>query len=147
MSTGNVVMSNGKGIDFSATPGTGTSELFADYEEGTWTPTDQSGAGLSFSTATGIYTKIGRMVYLQANITYPVTGNTNQVAWGTFPFTASNGNYVNGIAWSDGAFSALEFAASTTILYPYVTSAVGASVLTNNQASGKNFRINIFYSV
>jgi hypothetical protein len=34
--TGNVVIAtSGKGIDFSATPGTGTSELLADYEEGT----------------------------------------------------------------------------------------------------------------
>jgi hypothetical protein len=35
---GNVVLADGKGIDFSATAGTGTSELFDDYEEGTWTP-------------------------------------------------------------------------------------------------------------
>ena len=34
---GNLIVSNGKGIDFSATAGTGTSELFDDYEEGTWT--------------------------------------------------------------------------------------------------------------
>jgi hypothetical protein len=39
LSTGNLVIgTSGKGIDFSATPGTGTSELLADYEEGTWTP-------------------------------------------------------------------------------------------------------------
>ena len=42
---------SGKGIDFSATSGTGTSELFSDYEEGTWTPTDASAGGLTFSTA------------------------------------------------------------------------------------------------
>jgi hypothetical protein len=142
-----VIATSGKGIDFSATAGTGTSELLADYEEGTWTPTDESGAGLTFAAAAGTYTKIGRMVYLQANIQYPSTGNTSQVAWGTFPFTAANGNHVNAIVWSDGTFAALEFASSTTILYPFVTSAVGASVLTNNQASLKNFRINIFYSV
>ena len=34
----NIVMNSGYGIDFSATAGTGTSELFNDYEEGTWTP-------------------------------------------------------------------------------------------------------------
>jgi hypothetical protein len=63
MSTGNVVMSNGKGIDFSATPGTGTSELLADYEEGTWTPA--AGANLAIigtPTFTGEYTKIGNTV-------------------------------------------------------------------------------------
>jgi hypothetical protein len=64
---GNVVLADGKGIDFSATAGTGTSELFDDYEEGTWTP--NQGAGLTvvgtFSSS-GTYTKIGRMVYVTA---------------------------------------------------------------------------------
>jgi len=32
---GDVVLASGSGIDFSATSGTGTSELFDDYEEGT----------------------------------------------------------------------------------------------------------------
>ena len=64
LSTGNLVIgTSGKGIDFSATPGTGTSELLADYEEGTWTP--NQGAGLTvigaFSSS-GTYTKIGRQV-------------------------------------------------------------------------------------
>lgn len=65
MSTGNVVMSNGKGIDFSATPGTGTSELLADYEEGTWTPT-LGGGWTGF--AEGIYTKVGNIVYIYGAI-------------------------------------------------------------------------------
>jgi len=34
----NIAMDSGYGIDFSATPGTGTSELLDDYEEGIWTP-------------------------------------------------------------------------------------------------------------
>jgi hypothetical protein len=68
LSNGNLVIgTSGKGIDFSATPGTGTSELLADYEEGTWTPTLTGGTtnptGLSFSGgATGKYTKVGRLV-------------------------------------------------------------------------------------
>ena len=32
----------------------------ASYEEGTWTPTDVNSCGLSFSTSTNFYTKIGR---------------------------------------------------------------------------------------
>jgi hypothetical protein len=35
-SSGNLAFPSGQGIDFSATAGTGTSELFDDYEEGTW---------------------------------------------------------------------------------------------------------------
>jgi hypothetical protein len=63
-STGNfVVGTSGQGIDFSATPGTGTSELLSDYEEGTWTPAQGSGLTVvgAFSSS-GTYTKIGRQV-------------------------------------------------------------------------------------
>lgn len=61
--SGNVIPASGFGIDFSATPGTGTSELLADYEEGTWTP--NQGAGLTVVGAfnsSGTYTKTGRQV-------------------------------------------------------------------------------------
>ena len=65
-----VIGTSGKGIDFSATSGTGTSELLADYEEGTWTP--NQGAGLTvigaFSSS-GIYTKTGRQVTVTATLT------------------------------------------------------------------------------
>jgi hypothetical protein len=86
LSTGNLVIgTSGKGIDFSATAGTGTSELLADYEEGTWTPTDGSGAGLSI-TGNGAYTKIGRMVYWQAIVVYPVTANASVASIAGLPF-------------------------------------------------------------
>lgn len=68
---GNLSFANGKGIDFSATPGTGTSELFADYEEGTWTPSlrpSSSGTITMNGTYTsGKYTKIGRVVVCTAS--------------------------------------------------------------------------------
>jgi hypothetical protein len=67
LSTGNLVIgTSGKGIDFSATPGTGTSELFDDYEEGTWTGTLVPGTSgtitMNSSLQTGSYTKVGRLV-------------------------------------------------------------------------------------
>ena len=70
---GNIAMASGKGIDFSATSGTGTSELFDDYEEGTWTPVQGGGATVvgSFSSS-GKYTKIGRLV----TITGEMSGST-----------------------------------------------------------------------
>jgi hypothetical protein len=63
LTSGNLVVADTKGIDFSATPGTGTSELFADYEEGTWTPNQGPGLILvgAFSSS-GTYTKVGRQV-------------------------------------------------------------------------------------
>jgi hypothetical protein len=72
LSTGNLVIgTSGKGIDFSATPGTGTSELLADYEEGTWTPTlttNGFSGGVTLSSATGLYTKVGRQVTVQCSL-------------------------------------------------------------------------------
>jgi hypothetical protein len=66
LSTGNLIVSNGKGIDFSATPGTGTSELLADYEEGTLTGVVTCGTSGTISLYsvydTLLYTKIGRQV-------------------------------------------------------------------------------------
>jgi len=84
---GNLVIgTSNKGIEFSATPGTGTSELLADYEEGTWTPTDASGAGLTFASASGAYTKIGNTVYVQIDVEYPVTADASQIKIGNLPF-------------------------------------------------------------
>jgi hypothetical protein len=42
--------------------------------DGTWIPTDVSGAGLTLN-ASGTYTKVGRLVFWQVVITYPVTAN------------------------------------------------------------------------
>jgi hypothetical protein len=86
----NIVMANGKGIDFSATAGTGTSELFNDYEEGTWSPVvwDASTGGNACTMATGIvtfgsYTKIGRIVNIQGMFRIAgVSGvTTSNIAW------------------------------------------------------------------
>ena len=59
----NIAMDSGYGIDFSATPGTGTSELLDDYEEGDWTPSADFGTinGTSI-TYVGKYTKVGDIV-------------------------------------------------------------------------------------
>lgn len=69
---GNIAMANGKGIDFSATSGTGTSELFDDYEEGTWTPViSDATSGGNTGTATvayATYTKVGNLVHLKARL-------------------------------------------------------------------------------
>lgn len=73
--TGNLAFASGKGIDFSATAGTGTSELLDDYEEGTWTPTITSSAGTITSSIvySAQYTKIGRAVTL--NLQFAIIDN------------------------------------------------------------------------
>jgi hypothetical protein len=87
LSTGNLVIGTaGKGIDFSVTTsgsGTMTSELLADYEEGTWTPTVYFGGatvGVTYTTQSGTYTKIGNIVRLTANITLSSKGSSTTYA-------------------------------------------------------------------
>lgn len=77
-------------ITFPATQNASTNaNTLDDYEEGTWTPVDGSGATLSFSTAIGKYTKIGRMVYWTMEVTYPVTANGSGAEVGGLPFTTA----------------------------------------------------------
>jgi hypothetical protein len=91
--TGNLIIgTSGKGIDFSATPGTGTSELLNDYEEGTWTPSQ--GAGLvvvgTFSSD-GVYTKVGNLVTVRGRLvgSTSVAATAAAAMCGNLPFSAS----------------------------------------------------------
>ena len=71
--------------------GTGAANTLDDYEEGTWTPTDGSGAGLSLSVFAASYTKIGRLCYIYAYIQYPSTSSGLSQQTGGLPFAAKGG--------------------------------------------------------
>jgi hypothetical protein len=93
VSTGNLVIgTSGQGIDFSATPGTGTSELLADYEEGTFTPAYQTtNSNITYSAGTNVngkYTKVGNMVFFSLMIRGNITGGTGNLLVTGLPFTA-----------------------------------------------------------
>ena len=137
LSDGNLVIgTSGKGIDFSATPGTGTSELFDDYEEGTWIPAPGSG---TFSSATGQYVKIGRMVTLFFNITVGTGGATNMTgAPFTCGFNATNAIYTEGQLYPVGATSpqVLLGAGGSTINFVGVGSTLAFTSLTLTASAG-----------
>lgn len=98
LSTGNLIVgTSGKGIDFSATSGTGTSELLADYEEGDFTPaiTASSGTITSFTLGTCNYTKVGRMVTINFSVTITNAGTGTGSLDVPLPFT-------NGAAIANG---------------------------------------------
>jgi len=94
--SGNVIPASGFGIDFAATSGTGTSELFADYEEGTWTPVLVFGAGstgITYTTQQGRYTKVGRTVTIRFEINLSSKGSsTGEASITGLPFAAANLN-------------------------------------------------------
>jgi len=99
--TGNLIIgTSGKGIDFSATPGTGTSELLADYEEGiytaTITPTTSGSVTLGNNTLS--YVKIGSQVtvtgYLSVSSVSSPVGYFNI----NLPFAAASGSRFDSVA-------------------------------------------------
>ena len=104
ITNGNLVMANGKGIDFSATSnssGTMTSELLNDYEEGTWTPVISDGTNNATMTATynrGQYVKVGRQVTLTAYILTDSLGSvTGTIRITGIPFINGSGyGYISG---------------------------------------------------
>jgi hypothetical protein len=51
-----------------------------------WTPTDASGANLTFTYAEGEYTKIGNIIFTFAFFEYPVTANGDQALVGGLPY-------------------------------------------------------------
>jgi len=96
-STGNfVVGTSGKGVDFSVTSGTGTSELFDDYEEGTWTPDLEGTVSDPTYNSTTFYTKVGNLVTLSGKIAFTAAGSGSyRLKFSSLPFTAAAGR-VNG---------------------------------------------------
>lgn len=84
-------------------------------DEGVWTPTDVSGAGLSFTVGVAQYTKIGRTVNLQCQITFPVTANTSDIRIGGLPYPIGASVCVTGpIDSNKGGTSAIAVIRSST---------------------------------
>jgi hypothetical protein len=121
-----------------------TNSTLNDYETGTWTPTDASGAGLTFSSTTGTnYIKIGKTLMLYGSITFPTTSNTT-AAQINIPFTVTGlgggfTQYTNG-----GTYESLTFRNSggtgggNTML---VTNGVSnGTAVQNVQLSGATFQ-------
>ena len=135
LSTGNLVIGTaGKGIDFSATSsgtGTMTSELLADYEEGTWTPT---GNGVTLTVNSASYTKIGRQVTVTYDVTFPTTSDTGQARVASLPFTPG---FVGGgsIGYCESSSVQRTVNDTGTSLY-FVNNTAGTTYATNLQCTG-----------
>lgn len=105
-----------------------------------WTPTDASGAGLTFSTITAFYTKIGKIVTAQLRLTYPATANGTTASIGGLPVAASASAPAGG--WTTG--TCITSAPSNTIAAAQIASSatsftlfnIGAASSTNANLTG-----------
>lgn len=120
-----------------ATPGTGglafpaTAVAVADpntlddYEEGTWTPV---GNGITFSSATGIYTKVGRKVTVQFDVTWPSTADAGSSEFTGLPFAANANNYGLSIALTIGYATAYTLLVASSASRVEPRSLAGANI-------------------
>jgi len=162
VNTGNLVIgTSGKGIDFSATSGSGTSELLDDYEEGTFTPTlttngtDFTSVGYSVATK-GRYTKIGNTVHVYIRLATDSVNKgsgagaaTGNVAIGGLPFTCNSDIYLNYSVsvltqnWSANPPAGAQVIHNTKLIYLYQNqgstgSITGTSVSDVGTGTGNN---------
>jgi hypothetical protein len=144
---GNVIMqTSGSGIDFSATAGTGTSELLDDYEEGTFTPTfSATGLTVTYDSQFGGYTKIGNVVYFRIQIgTDAVSGGSGSEALkiSGLPFSAGSVSASSGFGLVYGAATSFADAKwlinSGTSLLLYAGDGTSASVFSDRLGTGVN---------
>lgn len=116
------------------------------YDEGTWAPTDQSGAGLVF-TGGGNFTRIGRMVFAYVSFIFPATADGTNALIGGLPFTVLNQNFARHgfVSYTD------EVTLARVLLNPNATTfglltAAGASI-TNATMSGNTVYMMAIYPV
>jgi hypothetical protein len=114
---GNLVLASGKGIDFSATAnanyGTMGSEVFDDYESGTFTAT-LVGSGFTAVSQTAYYRKVGSQVTIWIN--YDTNLTTGAGSGGT-------GLQINGLPFQSNSSScsgSIGLRSSANIDYYYI---------------------------
>jgi hypothetical protein len=149
-----VVGTSGKGIDFSATAGTGTSELLADYEEGTWTPViagSVTPGTYDLAASISTYTKIGRQVTVSALITTAGSfagGGTGDFTITGLPFSKSADQRafaavaIGGMSYTAGGVVFASFGgsgASSVLYFTLSVSGTGATLLPISLVGGSNF--------
>jgi hypothetical protein len=129
-----------------------------DYEEGAWTATlSDADSDAGMATTTGIYTKIGRMVYCEIQMrNNNLTGITSTVRISGLPFTSANDGVYP--ALSCGHMNSAALAAATGYIHGFInpnTSYIelrindetdgGSGLLGTEWGTGGQFFGSIFY--
>lgn len=132
-------------IKFPATQNASSdSNTLDDYEEGTWTPT---GNGITFSSASGAYTKTGRVVIASFDILWPVTVSAANARVSSLPFSFGSS--------AEGGFAIryTNYSASGLTGFPIPLNPIfdfyntGGAALTNADLSNKGVRGLMIYFV
>ncbi|QCW22993.1 endosialidase [Synechococcus phage S-B05] len=145
-SAGNLVFPSGQGIDFSATgdgSGVASSELFDDYEEGSWSPifADSSGAQASqtYSVQRGRYVKVGRHLTCTFDVQLSAKGTFggSYIILGGLPYSTTQGSNCGGTL-TIGYYSGFSLPAQANVINGYVNSG-NVYIMTPRDANGSDY--------
>jgi hypothetical protein len=108
---------------------------------GSWTPTDGSGASLTFTAVTANYTKIGNLVSAYFSVTYPSTASGSTAIIAGLPLPVPNTTYAQGPAACSSTMGV-----ATLLLFPALNTSTaifkldtGANVTNANLSSAQVF--------
>jgi hypothetical protein len=141
---------SGVGITFpSAKSLSSNANTLDDYEEGTWTPSLNFGGattGITYSTRTARYVKVGNLVYIDLFITLSSKGSATGSALITnLPFSSANENPLvfifnsNGVQAANGFIYGLAF--TTTLYLRVATTTAQASLTDTNFNNNSQFQL------
>ncbi len=164
LSSGNLVVASGQGIDFSATSngsGTTSSELLNDYEEGTFTPTLAFGGasvGITYTTQSAKYTKVGNKVSFSISLAITNKGSsTGAVTIVGLPFAVSSTTNADFIPITIGAFSEITFSTvpaciaiqgtNTLVLDEFISGGAQTALTNADFENNSTIRVAGFYFV
>ena len=142
----------GNSVDFAiASGGTGftgavQNNLFDKYEEGTWTPANPS---ISFASASGVYTKIGNMVFAYCTLTFPTTADGGAATITGLPYPVNaiagdNANFGGFVGFTNAGIAVAAFCTSSTQSATLYNAATSVN-LTNAGLSAKVVRLQLVY--
>ena len=144
ISDGNLVVASGHGIDFSATSNASnasasmSSELFDDYEEGTFTPTDISGHSITITNNNPAqYTKIGRLVHVTFDCTWASGHSGGGNASISLPYAMGEEYGSGSVGWNQvNKPLQVHVNSSGLMIMENYSNGSGARHLSNSSASG-----------
>ena len=156
---GNLIFASGHGIDFSAQTNEGSTSqntLLADYEEGTWTPTNSIGMTLTVNN-TAHYIKVGKLVTVWFDVS--LTGNPDSAqcaAIQSLPYIskATNSYYgqSNSVWYSNTGDAKRDYDDDNTLIYVSNDSTsinlwnvTSGHIRTRSWANGRRFRGTVNY--
>jgi len=134
ISSGDIIFGgSGKGVNLGVTSNTDSNTL-DDYEEGTWTPAN-SGSNITYSTANGHYTKIGRLVTASFQITVASNSSGDGLHIINLPFNLIGANQYGGgfIHYENTSYTQLHIYGHDAT---FITALDGSTTLTGANLSG-----------